>query len=342
MQNWFQKTPAILKAEIHKNPENCQARKALALSLRKSGRWQEAIYELNQVLERYPDDDFAHSLLSQVLYKTGAFTEALFHANKAIQIRPENHFPYTTRAEIYLKQGHIEEAITSFEAALPFAPDNLYIVERLVSVFRQTEQWQRARQLLEQALITHDGHPKIKSLWSEINEKMTPDSKPPQKTVENIAPAESTETKIRQLCQQIDTMTPKAAVPRLHALLRIPEYEQNAALHALLAKHLKTLKRFPEAAKAYARATELEPTSDFYVKQYGFALNRARQFQKVIEIFEPFIKKSVSDPYVVWALANAYLCTDQVESAQRLLIRSLEKNPNDQMLRKLLMKCRNK
>jgi len=75
------------------------------------------------VLKSEPDNSEARHLLAVVAYRTGRFAQALQELDKAIALNPENPQFHNSVGQVLLAQGHVGEASQAFQKALALNRD---------------------------------------------------------------------------------------------------------------------------------------------------------------------------------------------------------------------------
>jgi len=88
-----------------------------------SGDLAQAEKAYRRVLQSEPNNSEARHLLSVVASQTGRFTEALQELDKAIALNPENSQFHNSAGQVLLAQGHAREACRAFQKALALNHD---------------------------------------------------------------------------------------------------------------------------------------------------------------------------------------------------------------------------
>ena len=90
--------------------------------VQRDGRWEDAIPELREALQKEPDDAGIHNSLGVALSQVGQLSEAITHFRKAVQIDPHNVEPRYNLSVALFIQEDIEEAIRHFQEAFQISP----------------------------------------------------------------------------------------------------------------------------------------------------------------------------------------------------------------------------
>jgi len=123
-------------------------------------RLNEAIGDLEIVLEAEPDDANVSMLLDHCLntivfkhYKEGRFDEGIGLLDRVIRLRPENQYLRLTRGLLFVKSGRYDTAIADFEFAFKGESDNEQYRSLLVRLYNMAAyNFYAKRTQLEKAL----------------------------------------------------------------------------------------------------------------------------------------------------------------------------------------------
>jgi tetratricopeptide (TPR) repeat protein len=129
-----------------KSPEKSRPRINYAAQMIKLGRFEEAIYELNEVLRRDPQSAEAMNNLAMIYTFQGRYDDAEKLYFSAIRIAPKSEkgegiaaSAHNNLGVIMVKKGAFNEAVIQFEKAIKINPDfkeakeNLDIIERVIA-----------------------------------------------------------------------------------------------------------------------------------------------------------------------------------------------------------------
>lgn len=98
--------------------EKPRYRKNLAVVYIEVGRYQEAAWQLERVLEKDPNDHLTHSDLGKVYVALGRYEEAKHQIQKAIELQPDNPLYYENLGFFFLNLKSYEESKEVFQKAL--------------------------------------------------------------------------------------------------------------------------------------------------------------------------------------------------------------------------------
>jgi serine/threonine protein kinase/predicted Zn-dependent protease len=89
-----------------------------------SGNYNQAIKELQKIVERYPDEKLAFFMIGQIYYSNlREFEESVRYLNKAIEIDPLYKLAYNTLAYAYNDMGDFDKSIWAINKYISLAPD---------------------------------------------------------------------------------------------------------------------------------------------------------------------------------------------------------------------------
>jgi serine/threonine-protein kinase len=117
-----------------------------------TGRYPEAIVELEQAIRLEPTDDMIYIELAKAHLGTGEVERAEATYEEAIAVRPHYWAGYQLLGSFYTRQGRFDEAIASLEQAAQLAPDGYSIYSGLGAAYYYAERWTEARRAFERAL----------------------------------------------------------------------------------------------------------------------------------------------------------------------------------------------
>lgn len=117
-----------------------------------TGRYQEAIVELEQAMRLEPTDDAVYAELANAYVGIGQVDRAEATYESAIAVRPHYWAGYSWLGSFYVRQGRIDDAIAAWEQAARLAPDSYLCFSGLGVAYYYAERWTEARRALERAL----------------------------------------------------------------------------------------------------------------------------------------------------------------------------------------------
>ena len=121
-QGLFDAAVKEFKLAMEANPERPSTRYNFAGALLKLGRPQEALAQLEELVELDPAYTRGHVLLARVLAKGGHSDRAERHLRRASQVDPDSERVHEALGNLLRENGRHEEALVSFSQALQLAP----------------------------------------------------------------------------------------------------------------------------------------------------------------------------------------------------------------------------
>ncbi len=112
-------------------PEQPAVRYAVAVIYRGTGRRQEAIDELEQLIRLRPSWDDAYRLLGSLYADNGAFDQSINALNRAAGFRPGYWANFADLGLVYYRAGRYDDAIRAFERFVELRPDSATAYQRL-------------------------------------------------------------------------------------------------------------------------------------------------------------------------------------------------------------------
>lgn len=89
-----------------------------AIALKEAGNLEEAVAQLEKLVEDEPDYALAHAGLSAFYSKLDRHEQAVEHAQKVCELDPEDPFSYMSKSLICQKAGRIAEAEQALTQAM--------------------------------------------------------------------------------------------------------------------------------------------------------------------------------------------------------------------------------
>jgi tetratricopeptide (TPR) repeat protein len=208
---------------VSKEPENPDLRELKGQLFMARREWTNAEVEWRWILNQRPNSEQAHMQLAAVLLQQDHFNDALAEVSKSLEINPKRSDARSLRGNIYASLSRMDDAALDWNIALVQDPDDtvalaglavylrltdpnraLELAKRaydltggkmmgpirvLTLVYRARNENDKARQVLEKALITY---PNNDLLTAELNNLRNPNAKPlaqPPAAAKNAAPA---------------------------------------------------------------------------------------------------------------------------------------------------------
>lgn len=121
-----------LQKGVSTYPENHQLHFELGLLLEKSNRTEDAIIQMEKVLNLQPDHADALNFIGYSWAdKNMRLEEALGYILRALELQPENGFIIDSLGWVYFRLGRFKEAVETLEKATTLEPGDPHILEHL-------------------------------------------------------------------------------------------------------------------------------------------------------------------------------------------------------------------
>ncbi|MEW5923662.1 MAG: tetratricopeptide repeat protein, partial [Candidatus Zixiibacteriota bacterium] len=112
-----------LQQILERDPEDKIALRDLAWVNFTIGDYDSSIAYYRRLLEVDPLDKSTYNKLAYAYSENGNYDSSLWAINKYIELAPEEANPYDTRGDMYATAGKLQEAIASYQEALKIKPD---------------------------------------------------------------------------------------------------------------------------------------------------------------------------------------------------------------------------
>ncbi len=142
---------AALQAQLAASPSDRIARHNLAVELRKCGRLDEALVEIERAWNDGLKLAETATMRGHLLADAGRFDEALAAYREAVRVKPELIEPHTTMASLLPQLGRGSEALDSLRDALLRAPHAAALWVEAMAIARGHQLWGQLLDLAAQA-----------------------------------------------------------------------------------------------------------------------------------------------------------------------------------------------
>jgi len=146
----FQEAIAELQRIVEVYPEEKEAYYWLGFSSYNIREFEEAARYFKRALEIDPLYKFVYNMLVYVYNDLGDFEQAIWAINKYISLAPDEANPYDTRADLYAYNGKIDQAIESYQQALEVKPDFYIALRKLGHMYLFSRDYASAEKYYKQ------------------------------------------------------------------------------------------------------------------------------------------------------------------------------------------------
>jgi eukaryotic-like serine/threonine-protein kinase len=151
-QRWADRAIEAIDRAARLDPDDGEVRVSLARVYGRTGKLDEALGQLNVVLERQPGNDAAWRELGTVLEAAGRPTEALDAFERAIARGPGFWRNYLALGNFHFRRARYAEAAVAYEQAIEAAPDNVWLFENIGAAYQAAGDEPRALANFERAI----------------------------------------------------------------------------------------------------------------------------------------------------------------------------------------------
>lgn len=162
----YEEAIRVYRQAVKWNPDNIEARLALAEELLTDGRGQAAENELNRILERDPDNVPVLLRLGEVIAQGRSWwnrTAAVRYWERVLELQPHNAIARQLLVDHFQDLGESAEswgnylyALEMYQKALTYQPDNSQTLAALGGCYFRTDEPALARDHLDRALANAD------------------------------------------------------------------------------------------------------------------------------------------------------------------------------------------
>jgi len=135
-----------------------------AVSLYRSGKWDDAAQEFNSLIAAHPNDAVAYAGLSRAYLKERKIPEAYAAATKAVSLAPASADSHVALGEVYFRQGKLYDAEQEFLAQANVNTTDARAYLGMARMSKANSYYKQANQMIELAYKLDPNDPDI---WRE-------------------------------------------------------------------------------------------------------------------------------------------------------------------------------
>ncbi len=245
-----------------------------AKKLTDAGRHQEAVELYRSYVAKDPNGNPAvYYYMGKSLFESDDLRGAEQSFRKGLQLKQDMKGAHFYLGNIALKDDRPAEAILEFEKELAFSPDSDSVYFNLGKAYEQSGNDAKALEMLEKAAVLNTTKPEPLMQMAAIHEKQRDAAATPQEKSAAAAQAGA-------VYDRIKAIDPKNA----------------AILFFNVGAKAKNENRMKDAAQAFQKSVEIDPTYAPAHREFGYALVGTQDFAGAIRQFQEYLKLSPSAP----------------------------------------------
>jgi tetratricopeptide (TPR) repeat protein len=335
----------------------------LAEEYARLGEVAQAERELRRVVERFPNDYPARVLLGRVLLEAGKPERARTHLRRALTLQPREPEAYLVLTQLHLEAGELDEAVRVVEALATAVPGEVTGYRRLGLALAERGEASRAELLLTRAAEQGPSDLEVWATLARLYEssgrtaeaeaalsralERDPDNREVLLAAGRVALKRGSLTSARAYFDRLLSLSedpeltvkvafallaarePAAATEVLDAARKGKGAEPRLAWYAGLVH--ERLRRFPEAAAAYAEVPEdSQLFPDARVRQAG-CLSQAGEHARALALYRVALQAQPEDVNLQVLHARALERSGAPAKAEALLKAALVRKPSPEL-----------
>jgi tetratricopeptide (TPR) repeat protein len=257
-----------------------------------AGRFNEAIVQLEKLLQQMPESFDIHELLGLAYSATSQDSKANVHLQRAVALNPGSVPARTNLATNLVRLGKLESAEKEFKKAVELEPRNFDTNHNLAELYVRSGRVKDAVPFLEKA--------------------------------QQIDPSSYDNGYDLSLAY---LMTGRLAEAR-HLIQALLQRKDTAELHNLLAEVEEKDGKFVEAATQYELAAHKDP-SESNLFDWGSELLLHRTLDPAVEVFQHATERYPTSPRLMVGLGMALYSRGNYDEAVKALLKGADLNPSD-------------
>lgn len=149
---WTTRAVAANLEALRIDPNQPEVRMSLAVMYSGQGRQDDAVSELERVLDLQPGNDNAHRLLSSIRVDLSDWDAAIDEARQAATLRPSYWRNHSHLGFVYFRAGNYDEAARAYARVIELQPDNARGYQALGTVLQAAGRIDEALKQYDKAL----------------------------------------------------------------------------------------------------------------------------------------------------------------------------------------------
>lgn len=247
---------------------------------------EEALEQLNKSIEKDPSDPKLYTQRAAVQYNLNKPDAAIADYTSALALKEDPQTRYL-RAVVYAATGDNEKAYADLTVALEATPDSKDYMSLMADTCNALKKYDQALEYLEKLLVKDPNNCVLLTLAGDA-------------------------------CVYLGNF--EAALPHYEkAVINFTDKTEKegiskATLYSAYGNCLKTLSRFPEAAKAYDESLKLADNKELYF-QRGFCLLQSEKYTEAVKDFTESIKRGHETTYSHFQRGLCYYALEKYKEA---------------------------
>ena len=298
------------------------------LVLCQSEKYEEALIEIQRLMDLAPDNARYHSLHSSILSKLGNSAEAQVSAKKAVELEPDNAAYQVKFAGALNKLERYEEALVAAQIAVELEPDDAFCQANLGAALYMLKRYEEALVAMQIAVALEPNNASYQNSFGITFNKL--ERYEEALVAAQIAVALEPDSAAYQLrlAGTLDKLERNEGA--LTAVQRAVELEpNNASYQNSLGITLNKLERYEEALTAVQKAVELKPDNAVYQVRLAGTLNKLGRNEEALVAAQIAVELEPDDAFCQANLGATLYMLKRYEEALVAMQIAVELEPDD-------------
>ncbi|TRM75880.1 hypothetical protein DJ528_08960, partial [Sulfolobus sp. B5] len=114
-----------------------------------------------------PDDVESRMMRAECFYRTGKYLDALYEINRALEYNNRDHLLHYLKGKIYLETGYFRLAVSEFKIAISISPSAEYYYYLALAEYMNKE-YDKAMNDISKAISIDPNNHKIKEFYESL------------------------------------------------------------------------------------------------------------------------------------------------------------------------------
>ncbi|MDZ4661183.1 MAG: tetratricopeptide repeat protein [Pseudomonadota bacterium] len=286
------------------DPDDLNVMLKMAHLLYSMKKYDEAISQLENLLNRAPDSDRVRYFLGAVYLEKGSLE---FAAKAFLQIGPTSQYYFQSivlAAHTYKQMNQMEKAIATLAEGLTYRKDIPQLYTSMASLLSENKRYSEAIEIVQDSIEKFPENAEMRFVLGSIYDKIGKS----EKTVEQM----------------------------IKVLEINPDHAQ--ALNYIAYTYAEQNSKLDEAEKLIRKALTLEPKDGYIMDTLGWILFKQDKIVESIQTLEKAYEVKNDESIIAEHLGDAYYKNQMPQKAQKMYRRALELEKDEQILLKLRSK----
>ncbi len=337
-QKKYEEAETHLRKAVELDSYNIGARITLGRVLGQKKKYEEALKEYEEAAKLAPQMMRIQIEMARVLSAQKKHDKAAETLDKILKEKPGLDPVRFELGRVLREQGKIEEAEQEFAQIQKASPAYANSRVMLALMFLKSKDLARAMKYIDEAIETDAKDPDLYHIRGSVLEELHRFDEA-LKTYQKALEADPKNIRLRYSLGNVYEKSGRRgkALAEMEAILK-DKPDDAGALNFIGYTLLVTGKDVNRAEELIRKATELDPNDGYIKDSLAWVLFKTGKAEEALLVLQDGVKKVDSDPIIYDHLGDVFLALGRKEEAENSYRKSLEMNPENQLVQEKLQK----